>query len=73
MDIYRLTNRGEALAHNIYAPSKPTWKVLFYLSRRNGEATKEQIMNNVPNVTWHTLLKLRNNRLVELAGRTVEV
>lgn len=70
MEIYELTRRGESLAHNIYAPSKAVWRVLFYLSKRH-QATKEQILNSVPEATWHTLYKLRRLKLITLVGKEV--
>lgn len=73
MEIYQLTTRGESLAHNIYAPDNPAWKVINYLNHKGGSATKEQILNFVPSATWHTLNRLRRKEVIQLVGKSVEV
>jgi len=72
VEIYELTGMGEMLANNIYAPQKAEWRVLFYLKHRQ-RATQEQILNYVPNATWHTLNKLRRKKLIQLVGKMAEV
>ena len=63
MEIYRLTNRGQRLAHSYRAPSSPAWGIIFFLSKRS-VATKEQILENVPNASSTTLAKLRIRRII---------
>lgn len=63
MEIYRLTPRGEQLAHSYRAPRKAEWGVIFFLNKRHA-ATKEQILDNVPGATSMTLMKLRVKRII---------
>ena len=63
MEIYRLTSRGERLAHSHSNPQTPAWGVIHFLNRR-GQATKEQIVENVPYATSVTLAKLRMKRVI---------
>lgn len=63
MEIYRLTNMGERLAHSYKSPPTPAWGVIHFLNKR-GMATREQIIENVPGATSLTLAKLRNKRVV---------
>ena len=72
MEIYQLTALGDSLANNYRAPRKETWLVLYFLKRR-GAATKEQILENVPNAGWYTLAKLKRKGLIEVIGRRVAV
>ena len=64
MDIYRLTARGESLAHSYRSPRSPAWGVIHFLNKR-GLATKEQILANVPEATALTLYKLRWKRIIK--------
>ena len=72
MEIYQLTNKGEMLAHNMYAPNNTAWRVVFCLSKR-GQATKEQIISDVPSATGHTLYNLRRKNIIQRVGRMAEV
>lgn len=63
MEIYRLTSRGERLAHSYRSPPTPAWGVIHFLNKR-GMATKEQIIENVPGATSVTLTKLRMKRVI---------
>lgn len=63
MEIYRLTSRGERLAHSHSNPQTPPWGVIHFLNRR-GMATKEQILENVPYATSVTLSKLRIKKVI---------
>lgn len=63
MEIYRLSERGERLAHSYRAPRTAAWGVIYFLKRR-GVATKEQILDNVPYATSLTLMKLKLKRIV---------
>ena len=67
MEIYRLSGRGRALAHNYRNPPTPEWGVIHFLNKR-GMATKEQIYENVPGASSATLAKLRIKRII--AGET---
>ena len=72
MQIYRLTNVGERLAHSYRSPAdNPRWAVIHFLKRR-GEATKEQILMYVPSATSQTLAELMGKRIiVETTGVNV--
>jgi len=72
MEVYQLTDKGRALAHNIYAPDNPRWRVIYYLNKK-GTATKEQILNNVPEASGHTLYRLRRKMIITLVGKMAEV
>lgn len=63
MEIYRLTNMGERLAHSYKSPPTPAWGVIHFLNKR-GMATREQIIENVPGATSLTLAKLKIKRVV---------
>lgn len=72
MDIYQLTERGERLSHNIRSPRTAGWKVIYFL-RSRGTATKEQIMEAVPEVTGHKLYDLRRKGVIVLVGQRVNI
>ena len=57
MDVYRLTGRGEELAHSYRSPRSPEWAVIHFLFRR-GFATKEMIYESVPSASSATIAKL---------------
>ncbi len=63
MEIYRLTSRGERLAHSYRSPRTPPWGVIHFLNKRSA-ATKEQVLENVPGATSGTLMKLRIKRII---------
>ncbi|KKN79346.1 hypothetical protein LCGC14_0341280 [marine sediment metagenome] len=63
MEVYRLTTRGQQLAHSYRAARTPAWSIIFFLSKRH-MATKEQILANVPDATSMTLTKLKYKRIV---------
>lgn len=63
MEIYRLSNMGQRLAHSYRAPRTPAWGVIYFLDK-NGVATKEQILERVPGATSVTLAKLRLRHIV---------
>ena len=71
MDIYRLTPRGEALAHSYRSPRTAEWQVLHKLALY-GVMTKEQIYENVPSASSSTLAKLSIKGFIE-GGRKVNV
>lgn len=58
MEIYSLTSRGKALAHNTRSPNTPEWGVIYFLARQ-GRATTDQIKNFVPSSTSITIARLR--------------
>ncbi len=45
IQIFRLSPLGEALSHSVRAPQTPEWKIIYYL-KRQGHATKDQIVTN---------------------------
>lgn len=46
MEIYKLTSRGEMLAHNIRPQvGNDRWRVIYFLSK-NGQREKKDIINN---------------------------
>ena len=63
MEIYRLTDRGKRLAHSYRAPRTPAWGVIYFLNKRD-VATKQQILDYVPEATSQTLAKLKIKRIV---------
>jgi hypothetical protein len=63
LEIYRLTGRGEELAHAVRSPRTPEWAVIHYLNRQ-GVATKEQVLTYVPSASTMTLMKLRMRGLI---------
>ena len=63
MDIYRLTPRGEALAHSYRFPNNPAWSVLHFLSKR-GYSDASTIYANVPESSPNTLAKLSKNGII---------
>lgn len=72
MEIYQLTGKGQMAAHNIYAPENPRWKLIQFMYRRE-TATKEQMLDNVPSATWHTINYLRRKGFIQLVGKMAEV
>ena len=71
MDIYRLTGRGEDLAHSYRSPRTPEWAVIHFLSRR-GAATKEMIFDNVPSASSSTLARLSLRNIIT-SGKGVNI
>lgn len=71
IEIYRLTARGEALAHSYRSPRSPEWAVIHFLNRR-GAATKDMIFDNVPSASSSTLAKLSIKNII-VGGRSVTV
>ena len=63
MEIYRLTQLGEMLAHNLRPRGDTTrWRVIYYLNR-NGAKSKEDIIANT-GATSYTLAYLRGKRII---------
>lgn len=71
IEIYRLTPRGEELAHSYRSPRTPEWAVIHFLARRVA-ATKEQIYENVPSASSSTLARLAIRGII-VGGRSVTV
>lgn len=73
MEIYELTRLGDFLAHNTRAPSdSPKWRVIFFL-KRNGAASKEKILANVPDATGYTLYELKRKRIIAVTNQVAAV
>lgn len=72
MEVYRLTGKGEELAHSYRFPRTPAWAVIHFLNRRGGVATKEQIFEYVPSASSATLAKLSIRNII-VGGRSVGV
>lgn len=70
MEIYRLTPKGEQLAHSFRAPRTAEWAVLHYLNR-HGVATKDQIYEEVPSASSATLARLAIRGLIEGGRRAM--
>jgi len=71
MEIYRLSSRGEELAHSFRSPRTPEWAVIHFLGKRN-VATKETIFEYVPSASSSTLAKLRLKGII-IGGSSVNV
>ena len=71
MEIYRLSSRGEELAHSFRSPRTPEWAVVHFLAKRGG-ATKETILEYVPSASSLTLAKLRMRGII-VGGTAVNV
>lgn len=71
MEIYRLSSRGEELAHSYRSPRTAEWAVIHFLNKR-GMATKEQIYEYVPSASSSTLAKLSIRGII-IGGRSVNV
>ena len=71
MDVYRLTDRGEELAHSYRSPRTPPWAVIHFLNRQ-GAATREQIFEYVPSASTSTLQRLHMKGIIQ-GGRSVSV
>lgn len=71
IEVYRLTGRGEELAHSYRAPRSPEWAVIHFLFKR-GSATRDQIYENVPSASSSTLAKLAIRGIIA-GGRTVSI
>ena len=71
MESYKITPRGRMYAQNIYAPRTAGYKVLWLLNHRD-ELSKEQIYQQVPDASWHTLRKLRKLGAIQLVASTTE-
>ena len=68
MDIYRLTDKGRQLAKSIRGDDSPEWRVIYFLGKRGGTATKEHILGYVPGATSSTLIKLRSKQIITNQG-----
>ena len=64
MDIYTLTDRGRALSGSTRGPRTPEWGVIYFLRKRGGSATKEQILGYVPGATASTLIRLKSKQII---------
>lgn len=64
MEIYSLTTTGEQMSHIIRYDGKPRQKIIYYLARVH-RATKERILNNVPDANLGDIAILRRNGLIE--------
>ncbi len=71
MEIYRLTGKGEELAHSYRSPRTPEWAVIHFLYRR-GAATKEAIYDSVPSASSSTLARLSLKGVI-VGGQTASV
>lgn len=71
IEVYRLSNRGEQLAHSYRSPRTPEWAVVHFLQRR-GSATKDQIFEYVPSASSSTLAKLSMKGII-IGGRGVTI
>ncbi len=58
MEVYELTDRGRMLSHSRRSPRTPEWGVIHHLAK-NGIATREQLMEYVPDATGTTLAKFQ--------------
>ena len=68
--IYSLTSIGERLSHSYRYKRSPEWAVIHFLNRNGGQATQEQIYENVPSASASTLANLAIKRII-IGGRTV--
>lgn len=71
IEIYRLSGRGEELAHSFRNPRTPGWAVVHFLAKR-GSATKEQIFEYVPSASSSTLAKLSMRGII-IGGKHASV
>jgi hypothetical protein len=71
IEVYRLTGRGEELAHSYRSPRTPEWAVIHFLYKR-GSATRDQIYEQVPSASSSTLAKLSIKGIIS-SGRMVSI
>lgn len=67
MEIYTLTTVGDKLRHSINNTGKPRQKIIYFLAKVH-RATKEQILENVPDATLGDIavLKRSNPPIIEI-------
>jgi hypothetical protein len=69
LEIYRLTNAGLLMSHIIHYEGKPRQKIIYYLAKVH-QATKERILENVPDATISDIIALRYSKppILETGG-----
>ena len=72
MEIYQITERGISISRDFRAARTPAMKVLDIL-RSHRMATKEKILDYVPDANGHTLRKLIRKGCIIRVGSRVEL
>ena len=64
MEVLQLTPKGIALSHSVNNPDTPGWRVIHYMAKHRYQATKDQILQYVPNADSGTIALLKVKGIV---------